>query len=267
MPLNFFYTTVQKSQKWPKTQIRRGGPALRQAWTDQKRDIWRRYISHFLHQSVPFTSEICRSKFQRCSSIGSGRKGRGKNDRFDPLGGAVPGCCTWQGIATRAKQQEKVGLPSRMSSSWTWLYDLGSLTSKQNDAACSSCCWWSITWPGPAGPCRRTIADVGEPSKKHQLFIFGVPCVRFLSNDEDWDSDSRRRSSTQEAACAKQPFSHHGTSGPQKSQNSFDQSWSWADAVIVDPQSYTVAESKRCQFSHYLIFSLFRLIFMPNHIY
>ena len=131
MPLNFFYTTVQKSQKWPKTQIRRGGPALRQAWTDQKRDIWRRYISHFLHQSVPFTSEICRSKFQRCSSIGSGRKGRGKNDRFDPLGGAVPGCCTWQGIATRAKQQEKVGLPSRMSSSWTWLYDLGSLTSKQ----------------------------------------------------------------------------------------------------------------------------------------
>ena len=49
MPLNFFYTTVQKSQKWPKTQIRRGGPALRQAWTDQKRDFWRRYISHFLH--------------------------------------------------------------------------------------------------------------------------------------------------------------------------------------------------------------------------
>ena len=28
MPLNFFYTTVQKSQKWPKTQIK-GGPALR----------------------------------------------------------------------------------------------------------------------------------------------------------------------------------------------------------------------------------------------
>ena len=27
MPLNFFYTTVQKSQKWPKTQIK-GGPAL-----------------------------------------------------------------------------------------------------------------------------------------------------------------------------------------------------------------------------------------------
>ena len=27
IPLNFFYTTVQKSQKWPKTQIK-GGPAL-----------------------------------------------------------------------------------------------------------------------------------------------------------------------------------------------------------------------------------------------
>ena len=28
MPLNFFYTMVQKSQKWPKTQIK-GGPALK----------------------------------------------------------------------------------------------------------------------------------------------------------------------------------------------------------------------------------------------
>ena len=27
MPLDFFYTMVQKSQKWPKTQIK-GGPAL-----------------------------------------------------------------------------------------------------------------------------------------------------------------------------------------------------------------------------------------------
>ena len=29
MPLNLFYTLVQKSQKWPKTQIKGGGPALR----------------------------------------------------------------------------------------------------------------------------------------------------------------------------------------------------------------------------------------------
>ena len=28
MPLYFFYTMVQKSQKWPKTQIK-GGPALK----------------------------------------------------------------------------------------------------------------------------------------------------------------------------------------------------------------------------------------------
>ena len=41
--------------------------------------------------------------------IRSGRKRRGKTVRFDPLGGAVSGCCTWQGIATRAKQQVKVG--------------------------------------------------------------------------------------------------------------------------------------------------------------
>ena len=29
MPLNLFYTMVQKSQKWPKTQIKGGGPALK----------------------------------------------------------------------------------------------------------------------------------------------------------------------------------------------------------------------------------------------
>ena len=29
MPLNLFYTMVQKSQKWPKTQIK-GGPALKE---------------------------------------------------------------------------------------------------------------------------------------------------------------------------------------------------------------------------------------------
>ena len=28
MPLNLFYTMVRKSQKWPKTQIKWGGPAL-----------------------------------------------------------------------------------------------------------------------------------------------------------------------------------------------------------------------------------------------
>ena len=28
MPLNLFYTMVQKNQKWPKTQIK-GGPALK----------------------------------------------------------------------------------------------------------------------------------------------------------------------------------------------------------------------------------------------
>ena len=32
IPLNFFYTAVQKSQKWPKTQIK-GGPALIKSWS------------------------------------------------------------------------------------------------------------------------------------------------------------------------------------------------------------------------------------------
>ena len=70
-----------------------------------------------------------------------------------------------------------------------------------------------ITWRG-AGRCRHTIADVDEPSKKRQLFIFGVLCVRLVSDYEDWDSESRRRSSTQ--GETKQPFSHHGPSRPPK---------------------------------------------------
>ena len=41
-----------------------------------------------------------------------------------------------------------------------------------------------ITWPG-ACRCRRTIVDVDEPSKKRQLFIFGVLCACLLSDYED----------------------------------------------------------------------------------
>ena len=47
----------------------------------------------------------------------------------------------------------------------------------------------AITWPGD-GRCRRTIADVDEPSKNviavHAcMAMFDVPCVRLLSDDED----------------------------------------------------------------------------------
>ena len=41
MPLNLFYTMVQKSQKWPKTQIKGGGPALNQPTN---------FFSSFVHQ-------------------------------------------------------------------------------------------------------------------------------------------------------------------------------------------------------------------------
>ena len=37
MPLYLFYTMVQKSQKWPKTQIKGGGPALKKKLWDRKR--------------------------------------------------------------------------------------------------------------------------------------------------------------------------------------------------------------------------------------
>ena len=60
-----------------------------------------------------------------------------------------------------------------------------------------------IAWTG-AGRCRRTVVNVDGPSKKRQLFIFGVLCVCLLSDYENWDSESRRRSSTQKGA--KQQF-------------------------------------------------------------
>ena len=36
MPLNLFYTMVQKSQKWPKTQIKGGGSCLKRQNNEQK---------------------------------------------------------------------------------------------------------------------------------------------------------------------------------------------------------------------------------------
>ena len=40
MPLNLFYTMVQKSQKWPKTQIKGGGPALKYKGENNKGEDW-----------------------------------------------------------------------------------------------------------------------------------------------------------------------------------------------------------------------------------
>ena len=49
MPLNLFYTVVQKSQKWPKTQIK-GGPALKLR-VNPLREERKRVL---LHSRTPF---------------------------------------------------------------------------------------------------------------------------------------------------------------------------------------------------------------------
>ena len=41
MPLYVFYTMVLKSQKWPKTQIKGGGPALSSRFLDVYHGAWR----------------------------------------------------------------------------------------------------------------------------------------------------------------------------------------------------------------------------------
>ena len=40
MPLTLFYTMVQKSQKWPKTQIKGGGSCLKDARTQSLGAPW-----------------------------------------------------------------------------------------------------------------------------------------------------------------------------------------------------------------------------------
>ena len=117
-----------------------------------------------------------------------------------------------------------------MSSRCTWLYDLGSLKIKQKRCSLFKLLLvkhhlaWGWSLPSHYWWCRRAFKETWAV----HLRCF-VACVRLLSDDEDWDWESRHRSSTQGAA--KHPFSHHGPSRPRKSQNSFDQSW--ADAVTV----------------------------------
>ena len=178
----------------------------------------------FSHQSVSQTSEICSSKFQRSSSIRSGRKRRRKNDRYDPPGGAVRlsylrrnrHTCQQTTRESRVAVTHVVTLYVVVQS---WLIDKQAKKMQPVQALVGE---GVITWPG-AGRCRRTIADVDEPSKKCRLFIFGVPCIvlRLPSNDKGWDSQSRRRSFYSRSS-KKQPFSQHGPSRPRKSQNSFD---------------------------------------------
>ena len=47
MPLNLFYTMVQKSQKWPKTQIKGGGGSIRKVLDGKVRNFSPTKISSF----------------------------------------------------------------------------------------------------------------------------------------------------------------------------------------------------------------------------
>ena len=106
---------------------------------------------------------------------------RGKNDCFDPIGGA-----RLRLYLTRNRHTCQTTRESRVAVAHivtlyvvvrSWLIDK---QAKKMQPAQNVVGEAVITWPGPAGRCRRTIADVDEPSKKRQPFIFGVPCVRLL---------------------------------------------------------------------------------------
>ena len=60
MPLNVVYTMVQKSQKWPKTQIKGGGPALRQFWPNIVcAGHVRRWLACAWRMGQPFFVTLC----------------------------------------------------------------------------------------------------------------------------------------------------------------------------------------------------------------
>ena len=89
----------------------------------------------------------------------------------------------------------------------------------------------------------------------------GVPCVglRLLSDDEDWDSQSRRRNSTHDQGAAKQPFPGMACRHPRKSQNSF--ALSWADAVtVLSSVQENVMRPWPC---HFACMSLTKVCFVP----
>ena len=63
MPLYLFYTMVQKSQKWPKTEIKGGGPALRGARRDcDTNDIFAHCSLIFYFLDFKFFNFVCLSE-------------------------------------------------------------------------------------------------------------------------------------------------------------------------------------------------------------
>ena len=73
MPLNFFYTMVQKSQKWPKTQIKGGGPALRQDPPPLDLSFWS--FLTFVHHGIAEVERHLLWKFHK-------KKCKGKVDQM-----------------------------------------------------------------------------------------------------------------------------------------------------------------------------------------
>ena len=59
MPLNVFYTMVQKSQKWPKTQIKGGGPVLVHSSSLRLSDQYRKCHGWLLFFAFPALQPDC----------------------------------------------------------------------------------------------------------------------------------------------------------------------------------------------------------------
>ena len=171
----------------------RGGGGLRQAWTDQKRKSWQIWISNFFFFAPKCSldlGELLLPSFSAVLQLEVEEEGEERTiiliHSAAPSPVVVP---DKKSPHVPNMQQGNARLLSRMLSPCMWLYDLGSLTSKRKRCSLLNTAQVVVgeavtIWPG-AGRCHRTIADVDEPSKKRQQFIFGVPCVRLLSDNED----------------------------------------------------------------------------------
>ena len=67
MPLNLFYTMVQKSEKWPKTQIKGGGggPALSFVWKCAHQTLFEGVVNLSLYHRSSRYASLCGEEAKR----------------------------------------------------------------------------------------------------------------------------------------------------------------------------------------------------------
>ena len=147
MHLSFFYTMVEMSKRAKNSN--EGGPALRQAWTDQKRDFWRRWISNLF---VPKCSLKLGDLVFQVSALFFDWKWKRK-ERKERSFSSTRRPRLRLFYLTRNRYTCQITRESRVAvahvvTPCTWLYDLGSLTSKRKRCSLLNMLLVKLSSPG-----------------------------------------------------------------------------------------------------------------------